>query len=228
MTVKIEITADNAAEAREELARLLGTPALAYAIQKMVHELPSVETMRQAPTDEDVDAAVAACMAEPEPAAPVHVVEDALKATAPVEAPKRERGKPSPGKARRTKEEIAEDEAADRADASAAPESDAPANISTGEERIDPTSPEDAAQDAADEAAEVEATRSAALTHDDVRQALGAYVKAFGMPAAMEDGPKLIGFQKVSDIPAEQGPLGAAVEAVTAAIEANPFGRVRA
>ncbi len=35
---------------------------------------------------------------------------------APTAAPKRERGKPSPGKARRTKAEIAEDEAADRAD----------------------------------------------------------------------------------------------------------------
>lgn len=35
------------------------------------------------------------------------------------EAPKRERGKPSPGKARRTSEEVAEDEAADKADAEA-------------------------------------------------------------------------------------------------------------
>lgn len=36
------------------------------------------------------------------------------------ETPKRERGKPSPGKARRTSEEVAEDEAADKADAEAA------------------------------------------------------------------------------------------------------------
>ena len=40
-------------------------------------------------------------------------------ADAAEEAPKRERGKPSPGKARRTKEEVAEDEAADAADAAA-------------------------------------------------------------------------------------------------------------
>ena len=93
---------------------------------------------------------------------------------AQAEAPKRERGKPAPGRARRTKEEIAEDEAADKAEASAAPTEEAPL-ISTGEERIDPTTAEDAAQDAADEAAEVEATKVPELTHDDVRTALQKY-----------------------------------------------------
>ena len=220
MTVEIKITADNAAEAREELARLLGTTALTYEITGPTFGgVTTGGVMPCAVAEDDAEAPVA----EPEP---VHVVEDALKATAPVVAPKRERGKPSPGKTRRTKEGIAEDEAADAAEASAVAEP--VAAISTGEERIDPTNPEDAAQDAADEAAEVAATRKPDLTHDDVRQALGAYVKAFGMPAAMEDGPKLIGFPKVSDIPAEQEPLGAAVQAITAAIEANPFGRVRA
>lgn len=121
------------------------------------------------------------------------------------EAPKRERGKPSPGRARRTKEEIADDEAADAAEA-AAPltvvkhvtlPDDATseqvaeafaglkANISTGEERIDPTTAEDAAQDAADEAAEAEVVKPKELSHDDVRAALQKYVTRFGMAAAM-------------------------------------------
>lgn len=144
------------------------------------------------------------------------------------EAPKRERGKPSPGKARRTKEEIAEDEAADKADAAAAPAEPKPA-ISTGEERIDPTNPDDAKQDAADEAAEVASAPE--LTHDDVRAALKKYVDAYGMPAAMEDGPKvftmLFGEKavKVSDIPTDQPSLKRAVDGVLEMLAKNPFKR---
>lgn len=105
----------------------------------------------------------------------------------PVEAPKRERGKPSPGRARRTKEEIAEDEAADAADAAkqtAAEEAnltdDVKPAISTGEERI---SPEDE-QDAADEAAETEKTGLAPI--DVLRRLVGDYQKKHGMPAAVK------------------------------------------
>ena len=103
------------------------------------------------------------------------------------EAPKRERGKPSPGRARRTKEEIAEDEAADAADAAkqqAAEEADLKDDVklavSTGEERI---SPEDE-QDAADEAAETEKTGLAPI--DVLRRLVGDYQKKHGMPAAVK------------------------------------------
>lgn len=145
------------------------------------------------------------------------------------EAPKRERGKPAAGRARRTKEEIAEDEAADKADA-AAPAEPKPA-ISTGEERIDPTTAEDAAQDAADEAAEAEATKAPELSHDDVRAALKRYLDAYGTPAAMEDGPKVLKMlfgdaaAKVSDVPADQASLAKAIAGIDEMLTKNPFKR---
>ena len=146
------------------------------------------------------------------------------------ETPKRERGKPSPGKARRTKEEIAEDEAADAADASA-PAEEPKAAISTGEERIDPTTEADAEQDAADEAAEAEATKPAELTHDDVRAALKRYLDAFGMPAALEDGPKVLKLMfgdaaaKASDVPTDQASLQKAIAGIDEMRVKNPFKR---
>lgn len=91
------------------------------------------------------------------------------------------------------------------------------------EMRVDPA---DEAQDEVDEAEESAAT-AADLTHDDVRQALGAYAKAYGMPSAMEDGPKLINAAKVSDIPDTQDALSAAVKAISEAISANPFKRAK-
>jgi hypothetical protein len=169
-----------------------------------------------------------------EPAPQRDKLADAIEAaedepTPAAEAPKRERGKPSPGRARRTKEEIAEDEAADAA------ETEAPAEekplISTGEERIDPTTAEDAAQDKADEQAEAEATAPATLTHDSVRDVLGRYVKAYGMEATMTDGPAIFaklfgeGKAKVSDIPDAQEDLARAVAAIEAALTENPFDR---
>lgn len=105
------------------------------------------------------------------------------------------------------------------------------ANISTGEERIDPTSAEDAAQDAADEAAEVEETRDTAATADDVRAAMNRYVKAFGMAATQEDGPKILrglfgdGVDKVSLIPAEAAAYARAAVAFDEAIASNPYNR---
>jgi hypothetical protein len=109
-------------------------------------------------------------------------------------APKRERGKPSPGRARRTKEEIAEDEAADMAEKRAAmpeelgriaDEANGKPAISTGEERIGPEDREaDAQQDAADEAAETEKTGLAPI--DVLRRLVGDYQKKHGMPAAVK------------------------------------------
>lgn len=118
--------------------------------------------------------------------------EDAAEATEVVETTKRERGKPAPGRARRTKEEIAEDEAADKADAEAAA---ARGNISSDpENRVGPEDePETQEQDKADEQAEVEASRDAEapLTGEDVRSAMGLYVKKFGLPATQEDGASI-------------------------------------
>lgn len=175
-------------------------------------------------------------------------------ASDPVEAPKRERGKPGEGRARRTKAEIAEDEAADAADAAAleerkiaiatgstaatigghpASEEDAEKlGISTGEARVGPE--DDAAtqaQDAADEQAEAAASApdDKPATLDDIRNALGDYVKLFGMAAAQEDGPKVIslvcgdGVTQISKIPDDK--VAKALAGVKEMIEKNPFKR---
>lgn len=139
----------------------------------------------------------------------------------PTPSTDREFGKASEGRARRTKAEIAEDEeleklAADagvtienvikamaaghsRAEVTAQLAAKAEASggspqISSGEECVGPEDDaETAAQDKADEKAEVEANRDAEkpLTVDDVKQAVGLYVTKFGIPAAQEDGPGL-------------------------------------
>ena len=124
--------------------------------------------------------------------------------------PARKRGEPSPGNKRRTKAEMAEDEAADARDAQiaeriaddtrhAAITEAGKRAISSGEDCVDPENPEtddseaDAAQDAADEAAEVEAHRDPEkpLTIDDVKAAVMAYAEKYGMPAAQADGPRI-------------------------------------
>lgn len=80
-------------------------------------------------------------------------------------------------------------------------------------------------QDSADEAEESETNAGPMLTHDHVRSVMGAYMKKYGMPAAQEDGPGFLGCAKISEIPDDQDALRAAVEAVQAAIDANPKGR---
>lgn len=70
----------------------------------------------------------------------------------------------------------------------------APAISTTPEDRKPPEDDaETQKQDAADEAAEVEAARPAAapVTVEDVMGAVGGYVEKFGLPAAQEDGPKV-------------------------------------
>lgn len=141
----------------------------------------------------------------------------------------RKRGEPSPGKSRRTKAEIAEDEAADKADAerdAAATEAGIQANsaddvkpaISTGESRVGP----DDEQDDADEAAEVEANRKG-LTHDDLRQAVGRYQKKFGMAAAVAGIPALLGCAIVEVAEAD---LAAAIAKVDNAVAGDAPGPV--
>lgn len=172
---------------------------------------------------------------------------------APATAPKRERGQPSPGKKRRTAAEIAEDDAADLADAqpiidraeavaeakTLAEHAAEQSNISaTPEDRQDPENPEPAddeetaAADAADEAAETAAASTGKLTHDSVRDALGKYVNLYGMAAAQEDGPVLIkrvlGDEtkgKISDLPDDQAVLAKAIAGVEEMLKKNPFSR---
>ena len=126
--------------------------------------------------------------------------------------PARKRGEPSPGKKRRTAAEVAEDEAADAREAQLAERiaddtrhseimEAGKRAISTGEARVDPENPEaddsdsasDSEQDAADEAAEVEAHRDPEkpLTIDDVKAVVMAYAEKYGMPAAQADGPRI-------------------------------------
>ena len=99
-------------------------------------------------------------------------------------AARRERGKPAPGRGRRTKDEIAEDEAADKREGEAGTQA-----ISTGGERVGPEDDaETQAQDRADEEAEEGKTEAAPLTIMDGKAAMGVYVNKFGMAAAQEDG----------------------------------------
>jgi len=104
-------------------------------------------------------------------------------------------------------------------------------SISTGGERVGPEdSPEVVAQDAADEAAETAATKTA-LTLDDVRNALGVYVQSFGLDAAMLDGPVVItkvcgeGKVKVSDVPEDK--IAAVIAGVEEMLRKNPFARAK-
>ena len=102
-------------------------------------------------------------------------VEEAKAATV------RQRGQPSPGKSRRTKAEVAEDEAAEKADVFS--QTEPKQAISSGEERVNP---EEDGQNDADEAAEMADRRDGdALTHEDLRKALAEYGKKHGMKAAV-------------------------------------------
>lgn len=103
-------------------------------------------------------------------------------------------------------------------------------SIQTGDERVGPEdSAEDQAQDEEDETADKESTDK--FTHEDVRDALGVYVKTYGMPAAQEDGAKVLvmlfgeGKLKVSDIPDEQDALKKAVDGIKEMTQKNPFKR---
>jgi hypothetical protein len=183
MSVEIKIYGETAKDALDELSGL----ASGMRPTGFRPELAAPYGTGSNMTVDEAYAAAAAQGAEPseQPAARGHTV--AQNST-------RKRGEPSPGKKRRTAAEVAEDEAAEAA------ENAAKQNISTGEARVDPENPEeaadseaDAAQDAADEAAEVEAHRDPEkpLTIDDVKAAVMAYAEKYGMPAAQADGPRI-------------------------------------
>lgn len=114
------------------------------------------------------------------------------------------------------------------AELAAAPEPE----VEPTEEPAVETEPEDSqevqAQDEADEQAE--STREE-LTHDDVRNALSAYVDKFGMAAAQEDGPKVLqlifgeGVTKVSQVPGDQDSFAKAVSGINEMAAKNPYKR---
>ena len=227
MTMKIEVTIPESEVSAGSAAAYLTAAMTAIGFQRGVNinwneALTAAASAQEDTTDEAIVRGIREAVAQDVAAEAAH--------DAATEAPKRERGKPAPGRARRTKEEIAEDEAADKAEASAPATGETPL-ISTGEERIDPTTAEDAAQDAADEAAEVEATKAPELTHDDVRAALQKYLAAYGTPAAMEDGPKVLTMlfgaevTKVSAVPGDQASLAKAVAGIDEMLVKNPFNR---
>jgi hypothetical protein len=156
--------------------------------------------------------------------------------------PTRKRGEPSPGKKRRTAAEIAEDEAAEKAELAGINDelnqlglTGKGAISETPEDRQDPNNPdvtddaETAEADAADEAAETAAASTGKLTLDDVRNTLSLYVKAYGLAAAQEDGPLIIssvcgeGKVKVSDVADDQ--IADVIAAIKAAGKANTYKR---
>jgi hypothetical protein len=96
------------------------------------------------------------------------------------------------------------------------PETASPA-ISTGEERVDP-------QDAADEAAESAAAKTAsggALTLNDVRRLSKAYGDKYGVEAVVKDMRDILGCG-ISEIPDTQEAIAAAMAKIQAAINVRP------
>lgn len=152
-------------------------------------------------------------------------------------APPRERGKPAPGRARRTKAEIEEDEAADAADQAGEArrladegakqfEEDRKAAISTGDERVSPEDAAAAEQDAADEAADPANAPAAEATREDVRAAMLAYGNKMGMDrltvdllAILKDKFSDGKVTKLSEIPEDAAAFQSVIDALTAKME---------
>lgn len=205
--VYINIEADSADDARMEMQRLLGTPQVVKLTADEIEEIQQVVANGPGPVIETTPTT----SGDDQPTA---------KAT-------RERGKPSPGKARRTKEEIAEDDAADQADAALKTAGEETGAV-VPDKHVDVVEDdaETAAADAADEAAETAGTEKPPI--EQLRDVLGLYGQVYGLPAVMADGPAILatvveGAKKVSDIPADK--IAEAVAAVKAAGKANTYGR---
>lgn len=238
MSLKIEIVVPEDVVRERGAAEYLENAliAIGYKHQRAVTTSASEAVLRREGTP------IVALKSEPEIAATGAVTSEGLKTAEAVETPEapkaddkpvRERGKPSPGAKRRTKEEVAEDLTAEKAEFDAAQTGH---GISSGEERVNPE--DDAAtqaQDAEDEAAEVAATRTEPLTLDDVKNAAMSYAQTFGMPATQEDGQKIMA-KAFGEPPAgEKGwtipmlktveQFETAVKFWTAAVTENPFKR---
>lgn len=210
MTVTITIQGENANEALQELA------GLAKGMLPSALPVGGLSGPRCS-TGPEVDG-------DPASKWPEAVTQCGLGATlgdtlpsAPGEAntaPQRERGKPSAGRARRTKEEIAEDDAADAADAAQTAETAAvPA-----EEAVQ-SNPVEEAQDAADEAADPVNAPASEATRDDVRAAMVEYSQKNGMPKLTADMSTLLGrlwpdgsVTKLSEIPEDAAAFASVID----------------
>lgn len=208
MPVNITVSGESARHAQEEMAELLGgyvqarTSAPAAAVYNKTVEVGRATAAPEGP------ALIPTVQTEPTPESP-NTVTNTERAG---ETEPRRRGRKS--NAEKAAEAAAQQEP--RTPPMTAAEAEA--------HRAPNAVPEDP-QDAADEAEESAAEAAATVSYDDVRGALGAYVKKFGMPAAQEDGPKIIGYPKISDIPDDQEKLAKALDAVSMALETNPFSR---
>lgn len=239
MTVRIEIFGENAVEALNELHRFAG------GFQVQGAPTPKLETSLGTPAapqykmrTDTISAAPYTAKAEAtdEPVMSFVTngpVTETATETAAAEAPKRERGKPSPGRARRTKEEIAEDEAADKADAANAEPAEPQPNITAEpENRVDPASEAEAEQDAEDEAADEANAPAPEATRDDVRAAMLAYQGAYGTPALMADMTAILneeypagGVTKLSEIPDTPADFAKITARLNDALTNNTFSR---
>ncbi len=212
MTTRIEIYGENAAEA---LAELRGLSAGLFVGGELSAALDARTSGAGKPTAPlQAAAAPAAAASEPSPLA-LAASAGAAPSASPSDATK--------PKAETAKERKAR-EAAEKKDREARQISDNPENRAN---------PADEAQDAEDDTAAGEAVTGSEskLTHDDVRNALGGYVKKYGMEMAQVDGPATIerrfgkGKVKVSDIPDTQEDLAQAVADVHEMIAKNPYKR---
>jgi hypothetical protein len=156
---------------------------------------------------------------------------EALETSPGVLAGARVPGKPKTGHRQRTKAEIEEDEkhfAAQqrRVDITAGGSGYAsePAETVAAERTAAAIDP----QDETDEQAESGAKRTDKLTRDDVRTAVEHYSAAHGIPAAIENIPKLLG-RSVADLPDDQAVLREAIDKIDWAAaqpkDANPIAK---
>lgn len=215
MTIEIKITAH---QELGDVAKQVNEAMAALGFVRALRLISSTATI-----DEDVSIGEALAPGTGFTADEINAIDKAAEdfyAAKP--APARVPGQPSPGKARRTKAEIAEDEAAAKAshDRVAAIKEDVLAGA-TGQQTAYDT-PEDAAQDAADEAAETAANKTG-LTLDDLRHAAARYQKKFGMAAAVAGIPTLLGCAMV-DVP--EADLAAAIAKIDAAVTADAPGAI--
>ncbi|CDZ55042.1 hypothetical protein [Neorhizobium galegae] len=226
MTVKIEIYGDGAKDALNELRDLAAGLFSSTALTPATAPAASRAAAQAIIDDSQMGSAGFGTT----------VTGDVEVQSGGTTAPQRERGKPSQGRARRTKEEIAEDEAADAAGSGASQISSNPEN------RVGPEDDaETQAQDEADEKAEVDANREPEkpLTRDDVKAAMTKYLQTYGMAATQEDGPRLIAevlgappkgeeAWKLSLVPEDnQQGLAKLVSAFAQATSSNPYKRTK-
>lgn len=202
MSIKIEIHIPDydATGLRVEKTALLAEDMAALGFER------ASPTLRQI-ANAAYDAGVAVNFKFKEPAHEVHDAPEEAPEPAVTEAPAPEE---APKRKRRTKAEIEADRAAEAGDKP---------QISTGEERVGPEDdPATQAQDAADEAAEVEANRDAKapLTRDDLRAAVARYTKKFTLAVAVKQIPAILGCSQ-AEVPDTQDALAEAIAKVDAA-----------